>query len=60
MAQAGNGISVDPTFRLTGNLCLEIFSDTDYDPWVMRLPKITFVGMASQSKRESGVHDHDD
>jgi hypothetical protein len=34
----------DPIFDLSGGLQLEVFGDTDLDPWVMRLPSHTFVG----------------
>jgi len=39
----------DPIFELSGGLQLEVFADTDLDPWVMRLPSHTFVGTASSS-----------
>ncbi|SRR6266508_813159 len=38
----------DPVFLLTGGLRLEIHADTDLDPWVLRLPELTFVGSASR------------
>jgi|GEM_PF-2145765 len=45
--QSAAGPTMDPAFHMTADHYLEIFSDTDYDPWVMRLPAITFVGLAS-------------
>ena len=45
--QACAGPAVDPAFHITSNLFLEIFSDTDYDPWIMRLPGHASVGLAS-------------
>lgn len=39
--------STDPAFRLAGNRWLEVFADTDLDPWVMRLSAQTFIGSAS-------------
>jgi hypothetical protein len=46
-AQGCAAPSSDPAFRITGNFFLEIFSDTDLDPWVMNLPGHTFVGGVS-------------
>ena len=34
----------DPMFALSGGAQLEIFSDTDTDPWVLRFDRQTFVG----------------
>lgn len=34
----------DPVFDLSGGAQLEIFSDTDADPWVLRFEGQTFVG----------------
>jgi hypothetical protein len=34
----------DPVLRLSDGSALQLFSDTDTDPWVLRLPGITFVG----------------
>ena len=34
----------DPVFEMSGGSRLELFSDTDIDPWNLRLPGITFVG----------------
>lgn len=36
----------DPAFEIAGGFTLEVFADTDEDPWVMRLPEHTFVGAA--------------
>ena len=36
----------DPAFEISDGFTLEVFSDTDEDPWVMRLPGQTFVGAA--------------
>jgi hypothetical protein len=38
--QRGN----DPAFDLSNGRVLEVFSDTDVDPWVLRLVGVTFVG----------------
>jgi hypothetical protein len=45
--QGCTGPAIDPAFHITGDLYLEIFSDTDWDPWVLRLPAVTYVGSAS-------------
>jgi hypothetical protein len=45
--QASAGPTMDPGFHITGDHYLEIFADTDYDPWVMGLRSMTFVGSAS-------------
>lgn len=37
----------DPAFRISGGYSLEIFSDTDLDPWAVMLPERTFVGPLS-------------
>jgi hypothetical protein len=34
----------DASFDLTDGSALEVFSDTDLDPWVLRLPGATYVG----------------
>jgi hypothetical protein len=34
----------DPAFQLSSGNWLEIFSDHPTDPWVLRLPSVTFVG----------------
>jgi hypothetical protein len=34
----------DPAFQLSGGEWLEVFSDHPTDPWVFRLPSMTFVG----------------
>ncbi|HEV7758263.1 MAG TPA: hypothetical protein VGO78_04720, partial [Acidimicrobiales bacterium] len=34
----------DPAFDLSTGRVLEVFSDTDLDPWVLRLAGMTFVG----------------
>jgi hypothetical protein len=39
----------DPIFDLSGGTRLEVFADTDVDPWVMRLATHTFVGTGSGS-----------
>lgn len=36
--------ATDPALILTGGLVLEVFSDVAVDPWVLRLPGITYVG----------------
>lgn len=36
----------DPAFEIADGFTLEVFADTDQDPWVMRLPEQTFVGAA--------------
>jgi hypothetical protein len=38
------GNDQDPVFELSGDLHLEVFADTDLDPWVLRLPTQTIVG----------------
>ena len=40
---------LDPAFRISGGFVIELFADTDLDPWVMRLAKHTFVGIASHA-----------
>lgn len=47
VAQTGARPSSDPVLVLSDEARLEIFSDTDLDPWVVRLPGKTFVGSAS-------------
>jgi hypothetical protein len=37
----------DPVLVLTGGFLLEISADSDLDPWVLRLPGQTFVGVRS-------------
>ena len=37
----------DPAFELSGGDWLETFSDHAVDPWVLRLPSMTFVGSPS-------------
>lgn len=44
----------DPTFELSGNLALDVFPDSDFDPWVMRLPNKTLVGQVSRSRPAEG------
>lgn len=44
---AGLPGAVDPVFELSGSLSLELFADTDTDPWALLLPGQTFVGSAS-------------
>lgn len=34
----------DASFDLSDGSALEVFSDTDLDPWVVRLPGATYVG----------------
>jgi hypothetical protein len=34
----------DAAFTLSDGSVLEVFSDSDVDPWVLRLPDIVFVG----------------
>jgi hypothetical protein len=34
----------DAALRLSDGSVIELFSDTDTDPWVLRLPGFTFVG----------------
>jgi hypothetical protein len=46
---APNGF--DPIFLLSGDVELTITADTDLDPWVFRLPHITFVGSGSVASR---------
>jgi hypothetical protein len=46
--QSAGGASPDPVFVFADGARLELFSDTDLDPWVMRLPDKTFVGAASR------------
>lgn len=36
----------DPVFILSNGFEIEIFADSDLDPWVLRLPDQTFVGQA--------------
>lgn len=45
--QGRHEVSRDPALALTDGYLLEVFSDTDLDPWVMRLPEQTFVGAIS-------------
>ncbi len=40
----------DPAFRLSTGERLEIFSDHPVDPWVFRLPGITYVGSPSDPR----------
>ena len=40
-------MSGDPAFELSDGRWLEIFSDHAVDPWVLRLPSMTFVGSPS-------------
>lgn len=47
VAQTGWGTARDPAFVFADGARLELFADTDLDPWVMRLPDKTFVGSAS-------------
>jgi hypothetical protein len=47
VSQSSGGASADPVLVFADGARLEIFSDTDLDPWVMRLPDKTFVGSAS-------------
>lgn len=42
---AGN--EEDPVFELSGGFRLEVFADTDLDPWVLRLPTQTIVGRSA-------------
>lgn len=35
---------VDPVLHLSGGDAIEIFSENATDPWVIRLPAVTFVG----------------
>ena len=37
----------DPAFELSDGRWLEIFSDHPVDPWLLRLPSMTFVGSPS-------------
>jgi hypothetical protein len=37
----------DPVFEFSGGRRLEVFADTNVDPWVMHLDDLVFVGMAS-------------
>ena len=37
----------DIRVTLDDGAVLDVFADTDLDPWVLRLPNHTFVGMAS-------------
>jgi hypothetical protein len=34
----------DPVFGLSGDLTLEVFSDTELDPWVLTIAELTIVG----------------
>ncbi len=47
VAQTSRGTAGDPVFVFADGARLELFADTDLDPWVMRLPEETFVGSAS-------------
>lgn len=47
VAQSSGEASGDPVFVFADGARLELFSDTDLDPWVIRLPDKTFVGSAS-------------
>jgi len=53
-AQASASASGDPVFVFADGARLEIFSDTDLDPWVVRLPNKTFVGSASDADATGG------
>jgi hypothetical protein len=53
VAQASARTSNDPVFVFADGARLEIQSDTDLDPWVMRLPGTTFVGKASGAGKAS-------
>ncbi len=37
----------DPAFELSSGMWLEVFSDHAIDPWLLRLPSMTFVGSPS-------------
>jgi hypothetical protein len=39
--------SQDPVFVLTGDLAIEVYADTELDPWVLHLRDDTFVGSLS-------------
>lgn len=43
----GSGGPGDLQIALDGGGVLDVFVDTDLDPWVLRLPDHTFVGSAS-------------
>lgn len=43
-ANTGNG---DPIFGLSDDVELDVFADTDLDPWILHLPTRIFVGSAS-------------
>lgn len=45
--QADRETARDPVFVFADGARLELFADTDLDPWVMRLSDKTFVGSAS-------------
>ena len=47
IGQGGFQTSHDPVLVFSDAARLEIFADTDLDPWVMRFPGKTFVGSAS-------------
>lgn len=47
-SQTSRGTAGDPVFVFADGARLELFADTDLDPWVMRLPNKTFVGSASE------------
>jgi hypothetical protein len=53
VAQADARVSSDPVFVFADGARLEIQSDTDFDPWVLRLPGTTFVGKASDAGEAS-------
>jgi hypothetical protein len=49
--RSGDDTPADPVFVFSDGARLELFADTDVDPWVMHLPGAVFVGSASRPTR---------